>query len=252
MKGEWEYLPAGFTPDEPLYVITDIHGCSEAMRRLLDERPPDTRLVFLGDAVDKGPDPLGVIAELMKDERNILIHGNHDAMAWFAQPDVEAYGRTRQDWWGNGGRRTQRIFKKALEDGMEPGELAPTVPMLFEDFWFRGNEWWQSGNLLFVHAGLPRGEGREWLAMPPMRAVVASCSPYWYRNEFGENYSCPRYVDGKEVFVVFGHTPNYEGKFALLPHAMALDAGYLRKWAVEIQPGKPARVRLITTYCDEI
>jgi len=62
---DWESLPVGFSPAEPLYVFTDIHGCFGAMSRLLSRRPPDTRLVFLGDAIDRGPFPLEVLAVLV-------------------------------------------------------------------------------------------------------------------------------------------------------------------------------------------
>ena len=78
-------LPAGFGPDEPLYVLTDIHGCSKVLNLLLEHKPADTRLVFLGDAVDRGPDPLGVIGKIMSYPNVVLLHGNHDAMAWYAQ-----------------------------------------------------------------------------------------------------------------------------------------------------------------------
>ena len=56
---DWEDLQAGFSPDDPVCVLTDIHGCCETMMRL----------------------------------------------------------------------------------------------------------WWQSGNIVFAHAGLPRWEGRKWLSL---------------------------------------------------------------------------------------
>ncbi|MCR5815235.1 MAG: metallophosphoesterase [Desulfovibrio sp.] len=64
---EWEDLPEGFSPVEPLYVLTDIHGCVNAMARLLAQRPADTSLVFLGDAVDRGPWPVEVLTRLLAD-----------------------------------------------------------------------------------------------------------------------------------------------------------------------------------------
>ena len=73
-------LSAGFSPEEPLYVITDMHGCLEAMDRLLSHRPADARLVFLGDAIDRGPDPLGVISVLMTDGRNMLLRVTDPAL----------------------------------------------------------------------------------------------------------------------------------------------------------------------------
>ena len=251
----WEDLPAGFSPDEPLYVLTDIHGCREAMDRLLSRRPADARLVFLGDAVDRGPDPLGVISVLMEDSRNILLRGNHDAMAWFAQPDVfPSYEWAAEDWMGNGGRVTLDAFREALDAGAPCGEIAATVPLAFEDYWWAGDEWWMSGNLVFVHAGLPRGKGREWLSMDPRLAASHNDSPYWWRPDRNEMFRKPRAVDGREVFTVFGHTPLPEF-YALCPYGISLDRGYGLKMAAEIRPaenGRSAKVRFVSPECDEI
>ena len=114
--GAWNKLPEGFSPDEPLYVFTDIHGCFKAMTRLLSKRPPDTRLVFLGDAVDRGPNPVEVLTVLTADRRNIILKGNHDAMAWFSQPDVfPSYSWSFQDWRYNGGMIIREAFREALK-----------------------------------------------------------------------------------------------------------------------------------------
>ena len=61
-------------------------------------------------------------------------------------------------------------------------------------------------------------------------------------------------MDCEDVFVVFGHTPMPESQ-ALLPFGISLDRGYELKMAAEMRPaedGRPARVRFVTTECDEI
>lgn len=43
----------------PTYAISDIHGHSRQLRRALARIPlddPSTRLVFIGDYIDRGPD----------------------------------------------------------------------------------------------------------------------------------------------------------------------------------------------------
>ena len=251
---EWQMLPAGFSVAEPLYVFTDIHGCFEAMERLLSKRPKDTRLVFLGDAVDRGPQPMEVLKVLMADKQNILLRGNHDAMAWYSQPDVyPTYSWAFQDWRANGGMITRDAFRDALKHGAQPGEIASTVPMIFEDYWHFANNWWRSGNFLFVHAGLPDGKGRKWLGMPPLEAAMHMSSPYWWRpRDETDLYMEPREVDGENFFVVSGHTPLPEF-FALCPYGITLDRSYKHKMAAEIRPagnGQPATVRFITTKCN--
>ncbi len=53
--------------DHRLFAIGDIHGCSTALRALIetiDPRPDDT-IVTLGDVIDYGPDTRGVVEQLM-------------------------------------------------------------------------------------------------------------------------------------------------------------------------------------------
>ena len=43
-----------------IFAIGDIHGCYDKLRALLDQLPIDwsrDRLVFIGDYIDRGPDP---------------------------------------------------------------------------------------------------------------------------------------------------------------------------------------------------
>ena len=69
------------------YVIGDIHGCLEELTYLLENLPLEDsdRLIFLGDYVDRGPDPKGVVSylierQLKEDQDLIFLKGNHDDM----------------------------------------------------------------------------------------------------------------------------------------------------------------------------
>lgn len=62
------------------WVVGDIHGCAEALARLLVRlrlRPED-RLVALGDLYHRGPDPYGVYQQLAALPRLALVLGNHE------------------------------------------------------------------------------------------------------------------------------------------------------------------------------
>jgi len=72
--------------------VGDIHGRAELLRRLLERiepfRSPATRLVFLGDYIDRGPDSRGVVDILLalRDEWSGPVHcleGNHEE--WFRE-----------------------------------------------------------------------------------------------------------------------------------------------------------------------
>ncbi len=60
--------------------IGDVHGCLDECRELVAKvgyRPGEDRLVFLGDLIDKGPDPQGVVQYVR--ELNVdCIGGNHE------------------------------------------------------------------------------------------------------------------------------------------------------------------------------
>lgn len=67
------------------YFIGDVHGMLDALDNLIEaiSPAPGDRLIFMGDLVDKGPDPVGVVrrvGELIanSDFETVLIKGNHE------------------------------------------------------------------------------------------------------------------------------------------------------------------------------
>ena len=55
--------------------IGDIHGCSRALRALLDAvgPTPEDRIVTLGDYIDRGPDSYAVIDQLLAHKEQELM-----------------------------------------------------------------------------------------------------------------------------------------------------------------------------------
>ena len=65
--------------------IGDVHGCSVALRRLIEVIQPDARdtVVTLGDYINRGPDSRGVINQLisLREQCNYFpLLGNHDQL----------------------------------------------------------------------------------------------------------------------------------------------------------------------------
>ena len=61
-------------------VIGDIHGCVDALQRLLDALPDDIEQIYsVGDLVDRGPDSKGVV-QLCMDNNIKAVRGNHEDM----------------------------------------------------------------------------------------------------------------------------------------------------------------------------
>jgi len=105
---------SSLTMPSRLIAIGDIHGCSAALRALLDAIDPrsDDTIVTLGDYVDRGLDSQGVLDELiaLADRcRLVPILGNHDEMMLHARDGkgdlrfwLECGGQTALDSHGEG------------------------------------------------------------------------------------------------------------------------------------------------------
>lgn len=137
-----------------IYAIGDIHGEREKLDALLaalDLRASD-RLIFLGDYVDRGPDPHGVVARLIEVARErecVFLLGNHEAMF------LDFLGWRGARYFGgdafllNGGDRTLASYGY-FDEPSRRFEL----PAAHEAF-YRGLRLWHvEGDYLFVHAGL--------------------------------------------------------------------------------------------------
>jgi serine/threonine protein phosphatase 1 len=66
-----------------LIVIPDLHGRADLFEAAVRYYPNDTQFVFLGDAIDRGPDSKGCVRQLLDLSdagRVVLLRGNHESM----------------------------------------------------------------------------------------------------------------------------------------------------------------------------
>jgi len=64
-----------------IYAVGDIQGCTPSLKALVKKLPVQSKMIFLGDLVNRGPDSLGTLRYLKKlqeEERIECILGNHD------------------------------------------------------------------------------------------------------------------------------------------------------------------------------
>jgi serine/threonine protein phosphatase 1 len=164
---QWQ-LPVG----ERVYAIGDIHGCRELLDKLLDRiefdneqrGPASTKLVFLGDLADRGPDSKGVIERLMQLAASprpcIFLAGNHEELlirVWEGEREIAStFNRA-------GGRETLMSYgtTEGAYDSWDLGEVteatARLVPPAHIDFLKSFRNWYRLGDYLFVHAGIRPG-----------------------------------------------------------------------------------------------
>lgn len=77
------------------YVMSDIHGMSDLLKRMLDGIQPERedRIYILGDMIDRGPDPAGVLDLVMSTSGITALRGNHEDgfTEWYEAADRDRY-----------------------------------------------------------------------------------------------------------------------------------------------------------------
>lgn len=170
------------------FVIGDIHGCLSHLERMMEElrprlRPEEDALVFIGDYIDRGPDPRGVVERILRIREEfphvICIMGNHEDMflTWVTT------GRDLDLYLFNGGGVTIRSYQEGGQFRLPPEHLRfiSSLPLYYE-----------TEDYIFVHAGLRPGVPLE---------QQDRFDLLWIREDFIHS----SYDFGK--LVIFGHTP---------------------------------------------
>ena len=77
------------------YAISDVHGMGHLLDQMLEKIAfsEADRLYVLGDLIDRGPDPAGVLDLAMERKNIIALKGNHeDAFVdWYGAVPIDFY-----------------------------------------------------------------------------------------------------------------------------------------------------------------
>ena len=193
------------------FAISDIHGCLGAFRKmleLLDFQPEDT-MYIIGDMIDRGPDPLGVIELVRSTPNMVALMGNHE---WMMLQYLDG-GEYKRSWALNGNSKMFRFLRQSTErkTGLT-GEAKEIVD------WVRGLPYWvELDDYILIHAGWNQEEVRDQLdeykernaALQDMLEDRDRMELVWARREFFE-HPCAETVEqltGKKKTVIYGHTP---------------------------------------------
>jgi serine/threonine protein phosphatase 1 len=200
-----------------IYAVGDIHGMRDSLRRLLAELPlrDGDRLVFIGDYVDRGPDPKGVIEDLLDLRQRYpctFLLGNHESMF------LSFLGWERPEYFGaeaflhNGGETTLASY--GYFEASESFELPETHAAFFRSLAM----WHLDGPYAFVHAGL----SRQALGLSVPEYALERERPrdlLWQRSTADVPHSLG-------VTVIYGHTPMPDMKVRWnLPYSIGIDTG---------------------------
>lgn len=208
-------------PLSRLFAVGDVHGCSTALKTLIEAIAPgpDDAFVFLGDAIDYGPDSRSVIDQLIELSgrcRLILIRGNHEEMLFNALNGRDDRGR----WEKCGGLATRKNYPECGDDELIlPGHLAFLKS--------RCRDYFETDRFLFLHASyypnrpMPEQTGRT------------------LRWEFVDPRRMAKHYSGKTAVV--GHTTRTDGRVLDLGFLMMIDTGVsMGGWltALEVSSGE--------------
>lgn len=166
------------------YAIGDIHGCLEELIELIQKLnlQKKDKLVFIGDYIDRGPDPKGVIDVLLSLKAHyncIFIRGNHEQMLLdYIDNDFKG-----SDWLLNGYEKTVESYGGSVEN----------IPENHIDFFRDTVFYYLEKEFVFVHAGVRPN-------IPLKEQKLEDL--LWIRSDF-LNVDNPLF----EKRVVFGHTP---------------------------------------------
>jgi serine/threonine protein phosphatase 1 len=182
-----------------IYAIGDIHGCLKPLQELLSRLPlePSDELVFLGDYIDRGPEPKGVVDYLLAQRREnwVFLRGNHEQMLLDWLDDSRAV--PADVWLQNGGFQTLQAYKSRVtrDEAKDPENakaLHEILPAPHAEFFRKTRLSYDTSEAYFCHAGVNLGKALG--AQTPDELL-------WIRDAFwGDPRPCPK-------LIVSGHTP---------------------------------------------
>lgn len=185
------------------YVMSDIHGNYELYKKMLEkiEFSNTDELYILGDVIDRGPEPIKILQDMMRRGNIIPLAGNHEIMflenlkflmkeiteETIAEIDDETIEKL-VNWQENGGDTTIAVFSKLSEEAKQ--EL---IDYIYDFDMYEELEVGEKSFIL-IHAGF-----RNFAADKPIEDYEAH-ELVWERPDYSKPYFLDKYV-------IAGHTP---------------------------------------------
>ncbi len=200
----------------PLYAVGDIHGMDDLLALILamiavDAAGAPATVVFLGDAVNRGPQTRAVLDRLIAGpaesrDRWIVLRGNHEQAMLDALTEAQPTAFSR--WLKRGGAATLRSYGGGRKDATPERARALVGRDHLEFLAGRPLMHCEDGHL-FVHAGVTPGVP---LAEQSPEALMTIRDPF-LRKRHRLPYT-----------VIHGHTPT-NGQPLLGPRRVGIDTG---------------------------
>ena len=182
-----------------IYVMSDIHGQKrrfDSVMKQINLQPDDT-LYILGDVIDRNPDGIKILRQIMAMPNAKMLLGNHELMMmnalYYPPPEDEEcpdlyYGPKLSLWYRNGGQITHNYLKHIKKTiRQEIFEYLEKLPLNIE------------------------------LTLNNRQFILTHAAPVEVYETYGHKYECERdfavwmrfdsFPVLEDCTVIFGHTP---------------------------------------------
>lgn len=216
------------TKQPSTYVCSDLHGEYPVYQAIIDQLKEGDKLYVLGDVIDRGPDGIQILQDIMKRKEKGQVEfliGNHELMmikSLFMNDENQSKIWTSDN---NDGKNTKEAFEK-----LSPAEQSKMREFLFNSFVYK-NIKVNSQNIHLVHAKAVQDENdntdktvKDMIAEGKEEVMKTAL---WARDKMSDN---PHPESAKKgVFTVIGHSPTGNNMIEYKNGYLDIDcgAGYL-------------------------
>ena len=226
------------TSDSKTYVCSDLHGQYSTYEAIIKKLRNKDKLYILGDVIDRGPDGVKILQDIMKKKENGQIEfivGNHEIMmmkSLFLNDKKE-----RENWeQRNGGYITRQSFERLTQD-----EQNKIKEFILDSYVYK-NININSQQIHMVHAKAIQAENesgdktvRELLREGKMNMIEEAV---WCRDS---SETVNKNIAKKGTFTIIGHTPTDSNMIEYKNGYLDIDCGAAyeeREALVDLQNGK--------------
>lgn len=199
----------GIKVEPSTYVCSDLHGEYPAYQAIIDQLEEKDKLYILGDVIDRGPDGIKILQDIMKRKEKGQVEfliGNHELM--MVQALILGDKTQKKNWTSkeNSGEVTQKAFEK-----LSPADQKSIKEFLLDSYVYKNIDV-DSQKVHFVHAKAVQDEKdnsnktvREMLAEGKEKLMETAV---WSRGVNSLMSSEPHPESAKKgTFTVIGHSP---------------------------------------------
>lgn len=195
------------------YVVSDIHGHLDYLEDILRKIKFSKHdvLYVVGDAIDRGPNPIGVLKKIKNTPNILFLLGNHEHM--MLQSLKEHDNMARANWLANGGDVTLDQFEQLPHhEQKEIIDWLYHLPIAIPNLIVNDKKFYlahASHPLFYLEDVLPYAKTADF---DRFHILWSRDYEFVFPDELAKKYS-RLYAKHKNTTLIFGHTPVYKTNY---------------------------------------